>query len=112
MKKQSIIAQGHCGLTVELNLMDQYAINHAVERYDKYLEDKNRQRQMEVLIKGYNEACDSINQYGVAAYSDLVMKYCKVKKSTVESLKNIKFEKISKPREKDIECAQKWLSKK
>ena len=40
MKKQSIIAQGHCGLTVELNLMDQYAISHAVERYDKYLEAK------------------------------------------------------------------------
>ncbi len=84
----------------------------AVVMRSKYLEDKDRQRQMEVLIKGYNEACDSINQYGVAAYSDLVMKYCKVKKSTVESLKNIKFEKISKPREKDIECAQKWLSKK
>ena len=76
------------------------------------MNDKNRKRQLEVLIKGYNEACDSINHYGVAEYSDLVMKYCKVKRSTVESLKNIKFEKITKPRQQDIERAQKWLLKK
>jgi len=76
------------------------------------MNDKNRKRQLEVLIKGYNAACDSINHYGVSEYSDLVMKYCKVKKSTVESLKDIKFDKISKPRQQDIERAQKWLSKK
>ncbi len=84
----------------------------AVVIRNKDMDDKNRKRQMEVLIKGYNEACDSINHYGLGTYSDLVMKYCKVKKTTVESLKNIKFDKISKPREQDIERAQKWLSKK
>ncbi|MBR0181502.1 MAG: ABC transporter substrate-binding protein [Prevotella sp.] len=84
----------------------------AVVMRNGVMNDKNRKRQLEVLIKGYNEACDSINHYGVAEYSDLVMKYCKVKRSTVESLKNIKFEKITKPRQQDIERAQKWLLKK
>jgi len=36
MKKQNIIAEGHCGLTVTLNLMDQYAITHAVERMEQH----------------------------------------------------------------------------
>ena len=84
----------------------------AVVMRNKEMNEKNRKRQLDVMIKGYNDACDSINKNGVAAYSDLVMKYCKVKKNTVESLKDIKFEKISVPRQQDIECARKWLSKK
>lgn len=36
MKKSEIIGQGHCGLTIELNLMDQYAITHAVERMEEH----------------------------------------------------------------------------
>lgn len=84
----------------------------AVVMRNKEMTEKNRKRQLDVMIKGYNDACDSINKNGVAAYSDLVMKYCKVKKNTVESLKDIKFEKISVPRQQDIECARKWLSKK
>ena len=84
----------------------------AVVMRNKEMNERNRKRQLDVMIKGYNDACDSINKNGVAAYSDLVMKYCKVKKNTVESLKDIKFEKISVPRQQDIECARKWLSKK
>jgi NitT/TauT family transport system substrate-binding protein len=84
----------------------------AVVMRNNEMNEKNRKRQLDVMIKGYNDACDSINKNGVAAYSDLVMKYCKVKKNTVESLKDIKFEKISVPRQQDIECARKWLSKK
>ena len=84
----------------------------AVVMRNKEMTEKNRKRQLDVMIKGYNDACDSINKNGVAAYSDLVMKYCKGKKNTVESLKDIKFEKISVPRQQDIECARKWLSKK
>ena len=40
MKKQNIIAEGHCGLTVTLNLMDQYAITHAVERMEQHQAEK------------------------------------------------------------------------
>ena len=79
----------------------------------KGMDDKNRKRQMEVFVKGYNEACDSINHYGVSYYKDLVMKYCKVKREAVDTIpKSLKFNHISKPREKDIERAQQWLSKK
>ena len=85
----------------------------AIVMRSKYLEEKNRRRQMEVLIKGYNAACDSINQYGVGTYGDLIMKYCKVKREAVDTIpKNLKFSHIEKPREKDIEQARKWLSKK
>ena len=84
----------------------------AVVVRNKGMDDKSRKLQLDVLVKGYNEACDSINKYGVGSYSDLVMKYCKVKKTAVESLKDIRYSKISKPRQQDIERAQKWLSKK
>jgi len=41
------------------------------------------------------------------------MKYCKVKRQTVAALpKDMKFSHITSPREKDIEQARKWLSKK
>ena len=79
----------------------------------KGMDDKNRKRQMDVFLKGYNEACDSINKYGVSHYKNLVMKYCKVKGEAVDTIpRNLKFSRIAKPREKDIERAQKWLSKK
>jgi NitT/TauT family transport system substrate-binding protein len=77
------------------------------------MDDKARQRQMKAFVDGYNQACDSINKYGVASYKDLIMKYCKVKRQTVAALpKDMKFSHITLPREKDIEQARKWLSKK
>ena len=77
------------------------------------LQDRMRKVQLKVFIKGYNAAVDSINKYGVANYKDLVMKYCKVKGEAVDTIpKNLKFSRIAKPREKDIERARKWLSKK
>ena len=80
----------------------------------KMLENNEiRKVQMKVFIKGYNAAVDSINHYGISHYRDLVMKYCKVKREAVDTIpKNLKFSHIEKPREKDIEQARKWLSKK
>lgn len=80
---------------------------------DEGMDNQNRQRQMEVFVKGYNEACDSINHYGVSHYSDLVMKYCKVKREAVDTVpRSLKFTHMAKPRQKDIDRAKKWLSKK
>ena len=77
------------------------------------LKERMRKVQLKVFIKGYNAACDSINKYGVAHYKDLVVKYCKVRREAVDIIpKDLKFSHITKPREKDIERAQKWLSKK
>ena len=78
----------------------------------KHMDDKARKRQMEVFVKGYNAACDSININGVSAYRQLIEKYCKVKKEAIDQIpKDLKFIKISKPRQQDVERAQKWTSK-
>ncbi len=78
----------------------------------KGMDDKNRQQQLKVFREGYNRACDSINKYGVGQYKDLVMKYCNVKETAVEGLpKDLKFNRIAPPREKDIERAKNWLKK-
>jgi len=85
----------------------------AIVMRSKVLAERNRKVQLKVFIKGYNAACDSINKYGISHYRDLVMKYCKVKREAVDTIpKNLKFSHIEKPREKDIEQARKWLSKK
>ena len=79
----------------------------------KGMDDKNRQQQLKVFREGYNRACDSINKYGVGQYKDLVMKYCNVKETAVEGLpKDLKFNRIASPRDKDIERAKNWLKKK
>ena len=79
----------------------------------KGMDDANRKRQMAAFIKGYNRACDSLNKYGVAHYADLLTTYCKVKREVVDTLLGKQhYTPINKPREKDIEVAQKWVSKK
>lgn len=78
----------------------------------KGMDDKNRQRQMDVFAKGYKAACDSINKYGVAHYKDLIVKYCQVKPEAVDLLEKIQFPAMAKPRQQDVERAQKWLFKK
>ena len=85
----------------------------AIVMQSSVLQERMRKVQLKVLIKGYNAACDSINKFGVSHYKDLVMKYCKVRGEAVDTIpQSLKFEHIAKPREKDIERAQKWLSKK
>lgn len=34
MKLKNLETMGHCGVQITLNLMDQYAISHTVERYE------------------------------------------------------------------------------
>ena len=41
----------------------------------KGMDDKNRKKQIEVFLKGYNDACDSINKFGVRRYKDVIRKY-------------------------------------
>ena len=85
----------------------------AIVMQGKGLDDQTRKKQLRVFRNGYNQACDSINKYGVAEYKDLLMKYCRVKESTINALpKDLKFERIALPREEDIVRARKWLSNK
>jgi len=80
---------------------------------EKGMDDQNRKKQMEVFLKGYNEACDSLNEYGVRRYRDVIRKYYNMSEQAVKALPDsLKFEHAIAPRQKDVERAQQWLSKK
>lgn len=77
---------------------------------EKPLQDENRQRQLEVFRRGYDMACDSLERYGIGRYRNVVVKYCKVKGSEVDSLPgDIKFHRMTEPLPAHVECARKWL---
>ena len=77
------------------------------------MDEANRAKQMRAFMRGYNKACDSINQYGVESYAQLIAKYCRVKPEAVKQIGNdLKFHHIALPREEDVERAKAWLSKK
>ena len=79
----------------------------------KGMEEASRAKQLRAFTKGYNRACDSINQYGIASYASLITKYCRVKPEALKEIsKDLKFHRIALPREADVERAKAWLSKK
>ena len=72
-----------------------------------------RQRQLMALVEGYNKACDSLNEYGVKHYRDVVMKYCDLSEQAFHRLPDsLRYEHASRPRKKDVERARQWLGKK
>lgn len=72
----------------------------------------NRQRQREVLIKGYNMACDSLNHFGVKHYSDIIRKYYKLSEQALRQLPDtLTYEHVQAPREQDVAKAKQWLTK-
>jgi len=79
----------------------------------KGMDEGNRAKQLRAFMRGYNKACDSINQYGIESYAQLIAKYCRVKPEAVAQIgKDLKFHRIALPREEDVERAKTWLSKK
>ena len=79
----------------------------------KGMDGETRAKQLRAFTRGYNRACDSINQYGIANYVSLIEKYCHVKPEAVKEIsKDLKFHRMALPREKDVERAKAWLSKK
>ena len=76
---------------------------------EKVIADKRRQKQLTAFIKAYNEACDSINQRGMAFYGDIIKKYTKADDRTVKALPVLKFEHAKAPRQKDLDRADQWL---
>ena len=61
---------------------------------DKALGDARMKKQIDVFKQAYNMACDSLNQRGVAAYADLVVKYCQTDQKTLDALPKVKFRKL------------------
>ena len=84
----------------------------AIVVQSKGMDDKTRKKQMRAFLRGYNEACDSINQFGVQNYKDVIRKRYKVSEQALKKLPNLKYSHAVAPREKDIEAARQWLSKK
>ena len=84
----------------------------AIVVQSKGMDDKTRKKQMSAFLRGYNEACDSINQFGVQHYKDVIRKRYKVSEQALKQLPNLKYSHAVAPREKDIEAARQWLSKK
>lgn len=80
---------------------------------EKEMRHPERHKQLDLFIKAYNAACDSINKYGLKHYRGIIMKHCGVEAAVVDSLpKNIKYQHAVGPRQKDIDCVEKWLNKK
>jgi NitT/TauT family transport system substrate-binding protein len=78
----------------------------------KNMGDKNRQHQMEVFMKGYKQACDSINHFGVTHYKQILKKYYGLNDQAINALPDsLKFT-YQTPRQKDIDRAKRWLEKK
>lgn len=75
----------------------------------KDMKDERRKQQLDVFMKGYNAACDSINKNGLKHYARTIEKYCGTDENTVNALPKIKFRRAETPRQKDIENADKWL---
>lgn len=75
------------------------------------MKTKHRQQQLILFERGYNNAVDSINKNGLKHYSDLIVQFCGTKASTVQSLPNIKFQKIAQPLDVNVEKARQYVSK-
>ncbi len=75
------------------------------------MEDEYRKAQVDVFIKGYNQACDSINEHGLAHYADLLERFCGVDEATLGALPKMRFPRAAAPRDRDLERAREWLSK-
>jgi NitT/TauT family transport system substrate-binding protein len=79
---------------------------------EKEMQRQARGKQLELFVKAYNQACDSINKYGVAHYREIINSRFKLKKELVDSLpKDLKFAHAKGPRQEDMERAEKWLEK-
>lgn len=71
-----------------------------------------RKLQLDLFIKAYDAACDSINKHGLAHYRPLIAKYCKMKEQLVDSLPKLNYRHAEPPRQQDVERAEKWWKKK
>ena len=69
-----------------------------------------RAEQLKLFMQAYDQACDSINKYGVRHYRDIIAERCQVKQNMLDSLPDkIKYERARGPRERDIALVEKWL---
>lgn len=76
------------------------------------LKDAARRKQLEVVRKAWNMACDSINKYGMKRYGQLLAEYAHVSQEAVMKLDGkLTYRHIARPRQKDIDMAARWLKR-
>lgn len=79
---------------------------------EKEMQHPNRAKQLSLFLKAYDQACDSINKYGIGHYRRLLTDYYKVKQTVVDSLPpQPKYEHARGPRQQDVAVVEKWLDK-
>lgn len=66
-----------------------------------------RSKQMQLFVKAYDAAVDSINKNGFAHYADILEKYCKADEETVRNLPKMRMSHALPPRMSDLKVAQK-----
>ena len=77
---------------------------------EKEMRHPERAQQLTLFMEAYNQACDSINKYGVRHYRSVIAESCKMKENMLDSLPDkIKYERARGPREQDIVLVEKWL---
>ena len=79
---------------------------------EKEMRHPERAKQLQLFVKAYNQACDSINKNGFQRYRDLIMQHCNVKKEVVDSLPDVKknpYIYSQGPRQEDVAQIEKWL---
>ena len=67
-------------------------------------------RQTELFRKVYDEACDSINEYGLQSFSEIIKEKCGVGMNTIDSLPEMKFRHASVPRSIDSLRVFEWIT--
>lgn len=73
---------------------------------EKALRSPDRQRQLSLFIKVYNEMCDSINKRGVRHYAPIIAKYMDADAKTINALPNMTYAHAKAPRQVDLARAQ------
>jgi len=68
-----------------------------------------RAKQLDLLMRAYNQACDSINKYGLKYYRNLISRYCQIKQEYVDSLPTLTYQHAQGPRQQDVTAVEKWL---
>jgi NitT/TauT family transport system substrate-binding protein len=80
---------------------------------EKEMRHQERGKQLELFVEAYNQACDSINKYGVLHYRSLIKERCRMKNEQIDELpKDMKYPHAKGPRQQDIDVVTKWLEKK
>ena len=79
---------------------------------EKEMRRHARAKQLALLIKAYNQACDSINKNGIAHYKQIFIDRYQMKAALVDSLpQDIRFPHACGPRQQDVTFVEKWLER-